>query len=148
MRRILVTFRGPSGRHGGCDALSPMKYDASGIPSDCRGVGAATSISFVPENGPVELGALRAGSTLVIRTRNNEYVFVLTDPSLRLGLLSGGPSQGEPQEAVLACAVSGDADSTRADAQLRIGSRAVFYLFDEGRTMTLTTSTISELRSV
>jgi hypothetical protein len=125
-----------------------MSDDGIGIRSDRSGVGASVSLSFVQESTPVDLGSLRVGSTLVIRTRNNEYVFVLTDPACRLGLLSGGASRGEAQDAVLACAVSGgDGDATRSETQLRIGSHAVFYLFDGDRTMTLMTSTIRELRS-
>ena len=52
-----------------------------------------------------EVESLRVGSKLVIRTRNTEYAFVLIDPPGRLGLLSTGP-RDEPQEAMLACAVS------------------------------------------
>jgi hypothetical protein len=122
-----------------------MSDDAIGIHSDRRDVGASMSVSFVPENMPVEVGSLRVGTELVIRTRNTEYVFVLSDPSARLGLLSGG-SRVEAKEAVLACAVSGDGDSTRSEAGLRVGSRAVFHLFVDGCTKTLMTSRIRELR--
>lgn len=104
-------------------------------------------VSFVEESRPIDVGSLRVGAELVIRTRNGEYVFVLTDPATRLGRLSGGSLEGEAREAVLACAVSGDGDSTRSEAHLRVGSRAVFYLFAEDRTKTLATSTIRELRS-
>jgi hypothetical protein len=123
-----------------------MSDDAIGIHPGRRGVEASMSVSFGLENMPVEVGSLRVGSELVIRTRNTEYIFVLSDPSARLGLLSGG-SRVEAQEAVLACAVSGDGDSTRSESGLRVGSRAVFYLFVDGCTKTLMTSAICELRA-
>jgi hypothetical protein len=102
------------------------------------------SVSFVQESAPVEVESLGVGSRLVIRTRNTEYAFVLIDPSSRLGLLAGG-SRDEPIEAVLACAVSGDGDETRSETRLRVGSRAVFFLFVDGLTKTLTTSTIDSI---
>lgn len=105
---------------------------------------AGMRIPMVRAPSHVDFAGLQEGSELLIRTRNTEYRFVLVDPSIRLGMLSGGTFESA-QEAVLACLTD---EIVRDRGATRPVSRALFHLFIEGRRKTLTTSPIREIRTV
>lgn len=83
---------------------------------------------------------------ILIRTRNSEYRFSVTDPAAHKGMLSGGALGDTPREAVLieslAQGESGRIDDFRG---LKTGARALFYLAYDHRIERVTTSKISSL---
>jgi hypothetical protein len=105
------------------------------------------TIPVAEEMEHADHAGLAAGRELVIRTRNTEYRFLVIDPVSRLGVLTGGVYEDDPQEAVLASVVGEGGPRGGGEVEPSVGSRACFHLFVEGRRKTLMTSTISELRT-
>jgi hypothetical protein len=133
--RVRAIGRDGSDDHGSHDRAQPGR-DAEGP------VGMRIPMLRAPSH--VDFAGLKEGSELAIRTRNTEYRFVVVDPAIRLGLLSGGTFE-TAQEAVLACLTD---EVLRGPGGPRPSSRALFHLFVDGRRKTLTTSPIREIRAV
>ena len=97
-------------------------------------------------SGSVTFNHLGAADKLVMRTRNNEYVFVVVDPVRRLGVLSGGLLGERPREAVLVGAMREDGSGLNGDPSgLRTQSQALFYIEAKVGVERFITSTITRL---
>jgi hypothetical protein len=94
----------------------------------------------------IAFDAMEAADSILIRTRSSTYRFLVVDPSLRRGLLSGGKFGDHPCDAILAATLSQEPDGLRSDASgLKVQSRALFYIRVEDRLDHLLTSAITDL---
>ena len=90
--------------------------------------------------------ALEAADSILIQTRSSTYRFLVVDPSLRRGMLSGGRLGDHPCDAILAATLAREADGFRSDPSgLKVQSRALFYISAEDRLDQLLTSAITDL---
>lgn len=87
---------------------------------------------------------------ILIKTRNSEYRFSVTDPVNHRGLLSGGTIGDQPREAVLIESLDrGETGRIGDFGGLKTGARALFYIASsQNRVERVTTSEISSLSVV
>jgi hypothetical protein len=81
----------------------------------------------------------------LIQTANSSYLFLMTAPSERLGLLVGGALGECPASAILVGAMPGAAGISESQPCLRTGSRAVFDIASDGGYKRLVTSPVVNL---
>jgi hypothetical protein len=92
---------------------------------------------------------MRPNDKIVIKTRNSEYQFSVSDPVNHKGMLSGGALGENPREAFLVESLSSEDGGVIQDFDgLKTGGRALFYLSSGPRIERVTTSKISGLRLV
>jgi hypothetical protein len=80
-----------------------------------------------------------------IRTENSVYLFLVTDPTLGKGLLSGGLLGPVQHEAALCDEVTTADEQPQCSARLEIGFCAFFYVYVSGSLRRLTTSEILDV---
>ena len=89
---------------------------------------------------------IEAADDVVIQTENSTYAFMVIDPSLRQGILRGGPLGARSCEAVLACALrDNDCALGSSTSALRVGMRVLFYIRISNRMRRLITSAVTHL---
>lgn len=93
----------------------------------------------------ITLTEVAAGNEIHICTQRSVYRFKVSNPTLRRGLLTGGPLGLQQRDAYLAGSIFPDAVSISESKNLEIGTRALFYLDGEKGVDILTTSVITEL---
>jgi hypothetical protein len=92
---------------------------------------------------------MRPNDRIVIKTRNSEYQFSVSDPVNHKGMLSGGALGENPREAFLVESLSSEDGAGMRDFDgLKTGGRALFYLSSGPRIERVTTSKISGLTVV
>lgn len=92
---------------------------------------------------------MRPNDKIVIKTRNSEYQFFVSDPVNHKGMLSGGALGENPREAFLVESLSSEDGGVIQDfGGLKTGGRALFYLSSGPRVERVTTSKISGLTLV
>lgn len=97
----------------------------------------------VNNSGGLSLNRQIRNDRLVIKTVNSTYRFVLVDPDLRQGVLSGGALTGAPRSAILIGSVfQGAAGSASEIPGLKVGARAIFYLVSSAGMERLITSVV------
>jgi hypothetical protein len=93
----------------------------------------------------ITLTEMNAEDEISIRTKKSEYRFLVTDPELYRGILTGGRLGQQPHDAFLVGAIfphdGGNSDSKK----LVTGARAFFYLNGKHGLDCLTTSVITGL---
>jgi hypothetical protein len=110
------------------NACSDQRPSPTDSLSDSRGT--------TPE---IALDQLRIGDQVVIQTAHSAYIYLVTDPAKRLGMVVGGVFGNYAAEAFLK--VSPAADNYR----LRAGARALFYIRSSAGYRRVTTSVITGL---
>jgi hypothetical protein len=95
----------------------------------------------------IPLNEMVASDQILMRTRQSVYLFSVTNANHCLGTLSGGSLGEESWEAVLIGSASQDSGNevTYFD-RLKIGARAVFFVYDSAGTKRVITSEITRLR--
>ena len=97
-------------------------------------------------SGGLSLDNMTGNDRLVIKTNNSTYRFVMTDPALRQGLLSGGALSDTPRSVILVGSILEGAGGFVSDFPgLKVGARAVFYLASSAGMERLITSVIIKL---
>jgi hypothetical protein len=86
-----------------------------------------------------------SGDQIHLMTAHSTYLFVVTDPATRRGVLSGGVLNDRQLAVQFLCAVSKGAAAGDNNSTLRVGAQAVFIYTEGGRTRYLTTSAVTEL---
>jgi hypothetical protein len=94
---------------------------------------------FIGTTPEIALDQLRIGDQIVIQTAHSAYIYLVTDPAKRLGMVVGGVFGNYAAEAFLR--VSPAADNYR----LRAGARALFYIRSSAGYRRVTTSVITDL---
>jgi hypothetical protein len=94
----------------------------------------------------VDIRGLSPLDEVVIRTANSTYFFLVTDPKERHGILTGGKLGSSARQALviesLGMTKRGEVEG---DSDLRIGSRALFFVLSLAQPQLLTTSGIQRL---
>ncbi|MEW6730509.1 MAG: hypothetical protein AB1489_04130 [Acidobacteriota bacterium] len=99
-------------------------------------------------NKEVAFDVLKANDKLIIRTKNSQYQFRVTDPVDRRGILSGGQLGNEAHEAVLLC-VAPDNSEQLHNKSIKINSKAIFFLLQTSLgVQRLHTSSITDVKLV
>jgi hypothetical protein len=94
----------------------------------------------------VDIRGLNPLDEVVIRTIHSTYVFLVTDPEKKHGILTGGKLGSAACPAlVIESLGSTDEGDAAGDRELRIGSRVLFYLLSPGRPQLVTISWIQRL---
>ena len=93
----------------------------------------------------ITLTEVAVGDEISICTQRSDYRFKVSDPTLRRGLLTGGPLGRQQRDAYLAGTIFPDAGSISDSKKLVTGTRALFYMSGEKGVDILTTSVITEL---
>ena len=108
-----------------------------------------SSISRKEEPSELRISDIRADDEVLIETRNSTYVFVLTDPEERSGLLYGGRLGQNISDAIIVGTIAEDGKMVIEDSPvLRTNSRALFFLRARGGLEQFLTSAISGLTYV
>lgn len=98
------------------------------------------------DSGRLSLDNMIKNDRLMIKTGNSAYRFVFSDPALRQGVLSGGALGDAPRSAILIGSIAEGADGGRGEIPgLKVGARAVFYLFSPTGMERLITSAVVNL---
>jgi hypothetical protein len=93
----------------------------------------------------VNLDSTGGSTCTLIQTANSSYLFLMTAPAERLGLLVGGVLGECPASAILVGATPDAAGLPGNQACLRTGSRAVFDIASEAGYKRLVTSPVVKL---
>ena len=93
----------------------------------------------------ITLTQMNAEDEIYIRTKKSEYRFLVTDPELYRGILTGGRLGQQPHDAFLVGAILPHDGDISDSKKLVTGARALFYLNGKHGLDCLTTSVISEL---
>jgi hypothetical protein len=93
----------------------------------------------------ISLTGMNAEDVISIRTKTSEYHFLVTDPGLCRGILTGGVLGQQPHDAFLVGAIFPLDEGIRDPKKLETGARALFYLNRKHGLDCLTTSVITEL---
>jgi hypothetical protein len=98
------------------------------------------------DSGRLVLDSMTRNDRLLIKTNNSIYKFVCGDPALRQGVLTGGTLDDASRRAILIGSISEDADGRKLEIPgLKVGARAVFYLFSPAGMERLITSVVITL---
>jgi len=93
----------------------------------------------------ITLTEMNAEDEISIRTKTSEYRFIVTNPGLCRGILTGGVLHQQPHDAFLVGAIFPLDEGIRDPKKLETGARALFYLNGKHGLDCLTTSVITEL---
>lgn len=94
----------------------------------------------------IDLDDLKPKDKVVIRTLNNTYRFLITDPAKRQGVLTGGAIGNSTRDAVLIESFEGEGlERVQSSHELRTGARLLFYLSSARGAERMATSIIQEL---
>src|ERR1700730_3455630 len=93
----------------------------------------------------ITLTQMNAEDEIYIRTKKSEYRFLVTDPELYRGILTGGRLGQQPHDAFLVGAIFPHDGDISDSKKLVAGSRVLFYLNGKHGLDCLTTSVITEL---
>jgi hypothetical protein len=93
----------------------------------------------------ITLTELNVDDEISIRTKTSEYRFIVTNPGLCRGILTGGVLDQQPHDALLVGGIFPRNGNTRDPKKLETGARALFYLNGKQGLDCLTTSVITEL---
>jgi hypothetical protein len=87
---------------------------------------------------------LSRSDTISMQTAKSNYQFSVLDPSMRIGLLSGGSLGDDAIEAFWTGMISEDRRDFDQD-ELKTGARAVFFIESKASVKRLITSTVTDL---
>jgi hypothetical protein len=94
----------------------------------------------------IALDSLRAADSLLIKTANSTYCFLVIDPERRRGILTGGALGSNAATSVLVGAeIRTTVQGSGLYSKLCEGARVIFFLAAADRVQQLITSTISKL---
>jgi hypothetical protein len=93
----------------------------------------------------ITLTEMNAEDEISIRTKTSEYRFLVTDPGLYRGILTGGVLAQQPHDAFLVGGIFPNDGDIGDSKKLVTGARALFYLNGKRGLDCLTTSVITGL---
>jgi hypothetical protein len=93
----------------------------------------------------ITLTEMKPEDEISIRTKTNEYRFLVIDPRLCRGILKGGLLGQQPHDAYLAGAIYPHEGVISDSKKLETGARALFYMYGKHGLDRLTTSVITAL---
>jgi len=97
----------------------------------------------VNDSGRLSLDNMVKADRLVIKTNNSVYRFVVADPAMRQGTLSGGALRDTPRSAILIGSIMEGADGRKSEIPgLKVGARAIFYMVSSTGMERLITSVV------
>jgi hypothetical protein len=93
----------------------------------------------------ITLSSMTPEEEIGINTGRSQYLFILTNPGRRLGLLTGGLLGEQKREAIFVGVIATREGMTKISKKFQTGARALFCLTRGKKLQWLTTSVILDL---